>query len=363
MTGVSTVPPLPRFSRTPHLVELVAEAERLAQAVADAPAEARAALRAERSATAAVATLRLDGSPLTAPPDVSGVVVPETTELETVEVRRGTWLDAMRSGTDEDLEDEALSEVQALEFLGAQAGLAADDLAEGLLVEPLDVLATLHRRMTRGLLDDDHAGRPRTSEQAVHDGSTGRIIFFASDPVVIPREMAFLAGWLLSGAAREHGLVVSGVLHHELLRIHPFEAANGRLARAAARLVLRARGLDPDGLGTPEIALAVDPIGYHEEVARTVRRRDLTIWLERWAEAVTAGLRTAATTLGVLAVEVPERAAAWVADRPAFTIADYRADLAVGPEAARAELSALLDAGHVRRVLGSRGLRFETVPR
>lgn len=357
---MANVPAPPRFSRTPHLVELVAESERLSQAIAGVPADARAGLREERLAAAALATLRLDGSPLTAPPDVSDVVVPDLRDVA-AEVRRGTWLDAMRAGTDVDLEDEGVREVQALEYLGAHAGLASDDLADGLLAEPLDMLATLHRRVTRGLLDDDHAGRPRASEQAVSDGRTGRVIFFPSEPADIPRDLALLGAWLVTGAAREHAVVVSGVLQHELLRIHPFEAANGRLARTAARLVLRARGLDPDGLAAPEAVLAADPVGYHEEVARTLRRRDLTIWLERWAEAVAAGLRATATALGALAPDVPEAGARWVAGRAAFTIADYRADLAVGPEAARAELGALLDAGRVRRVLGSRGLRFETV--
>lgn len=361
MTHVPTAPAPPRFSRTPHLVELVAEAERLAQAVAGAPSAARAALRDARLDAAAVATLRLDGSPLTAPPDLADVTVPDLSDVAPAEIRRGTWLDAMRSGTDEDLEDDALLEVQALEFLAARAALASDDLADALLADPLDVLSTLHRRLTRGLVGDAHAGRPRVTEQAVHDGSTGRIIFFPSEPADIPRDLALLAGWLVTAASREHGLVVSGVLQHELLRVHPFEAANGRLARTAARLVLRSRGLDPDGLAAPEVPLATDTVGYHDEVARTVRRRDLTIWLERWSEAVAAGLRTAATGLGALDPDVPDEGARWVADRWAFTIADYRAELAVGPETARAELSALLDAGRVRRVLGSRGLRFESV--
>jgi hypothetical protein len=360
---VAPTPELPRFTRTPHLVELVAETERLAQAVAGAPADARRELRHERLDATTVATLRLDGSPVTAPPEAPREVMADPGTVEADDVRRGTWLDAMRSGTDADVDEDADREIQALEFLGARVGLASDDLADALLTDPVETLSVLHRRLTRGLLDDDHAGRPRRSEQAVHDASVGRIIYFPTEPDRIPRDTALLGGWLVSGAAREHALVVSGVVQHELLRIHPFEAANGRLARTAARLVLRSRALDPDALGGPELALVDDPIGYYDEVARTVRRRDLTIWLERWAEAVADGLRTAAWRLGVLHADVPERAAAWVEGRPAFTIADYRAELTTGPEIARAELSALLDAGRIRRVLGSRGLRFETVPR
>ena len=132
------------------------------------------------------------------------------------------------------------------------------------------------------------------------------------------------------------------------------------LARAAARLVLRARGLDPFGLAAPEPALATDRLGYHEEVASTLRRRDLSIWLERWGEAVTAGLRRAARAFGMLVDEVPDRAAAFVAGHPdpTFTVADYRAVGEVGPAGARADLQALLDAGRTERVPGARGLRY-----
>lgn len=357
MSAPST-PGTPRFTRSPHLVELIAETERLAQAVVDAAGDG-ADLREQRLADAAVATLRLDGSPLTSPPDLSAAPDLDAPVREH-RIREGTWLDAMRSGTDALVDEDADAEIQALEYLGVQAALASDDLVESLLTGPSETLAELHRRSTRGLLDDEHAGTPRRSEQAVHDGANGRIIYYPSEPKDIVRETSLLAGWLVSAAAREHALIVSGVLQYELLRIHPYEAANGRVARTAARLVLRARGLDPDGLAAAEVALSADPIGYYDEVARTARRRDLSPWLERWGEAVAAGLRDSARQLGALDADVPDRARAFVAGRGAFTIADYRADVGVGPEESRGDLTALLDAGLIERVLGSRGLRFTT---
>lgn len=347
--------PLP-FTRTPHLVGLVAEAEQLAAMLeATSPGSARAALWS----AAALATLRLDGSTIPEAPTRRQVQAALHAPAGTgTGVDRGGWHRTLRSAMDvEDAPDEVL---WAREFQGVVEALSADDLADRLLRAPVDALADLHRRLTTGLVGPEHAGRPRTTEQAVHDTSVGRILYFATDPCDVPGQLHRLAGWLASGASREHAIVVSGVLHLELLRIHPFEAANGRLARAAARLVLRARGLDPHGLAVAEIPLAADAIGTYEEVARTTRRRDLTIWLERWGEAVTAGLRHAAHALGVLTADVPARAGSFVADRPGtpFTIMDYRGDVGIGPEQARADLAELLDAGLVTRVPGSRGLRF-----
>ncbi|MCC5948789.1 MAG: Fic family protein [Nitriliruptoraceae bacterium] len=355
--ALSTTPPT--FSRSPHLVGLVAEVERLAAAIGRAPTEARRELRTRRADDAARATLVLDGATTDELPDAdaAAAVLAELTGRDREVVRdapaRATWLDTLRV-----LDDPDDHEVSALEVLGVRAADESDDLAEPLLTSPGDTLAELHRRLTRGLVTAARAGQPRTSEQAVHDGATGRIVYFTTDPAQVPGELALLDAWLASTGAREHGLIASGVLHVELLRIHPFDAANGRLARAAARLALRARGLDPDRLAVPEPALARDPLGYAEEVARTARRRDQTIWLERWGEAVAEGLRHAARALGTLEGEVPDAARRFVETTPTFTIADHRAARSLGAEDARAELERLLDAGLVWRVAGSRGLRF-----
>lgn len=381
----------PRYTRTPHLVDLVAESERFAAMVRAAPADQRSALRTQAVSDAAVASMRLDGSRIEVPPDLAATEVmaavddPATARaapsagdpaaagaapaarLTAAEVDPaaagtgssrggGTWLDVLARDP-----DAASAQATALEYLGVVAGLESDDLADQLLVAPHPAVAELHRRVTRGLLEPDRQGSWRRSEQAVHDASVGRVIYYPVAPAAITAAVGELDGWLTSTGAREHALVVSGVLHLELLRIHPFEAANGRVARAAARLTLRARGLDPQALAAVEVELDRDPVGYYEEVARTLRRRDHTIWLERWGDAVTAALRRRARELGQLSVTPPERARAFVGDRtsPAFTLADYRAAAGANPQQARVELGALLDAGAVRRVHGSRGLRFE----
>lgn len=313
-------------------------------------------------ARAAVASLRLDGSPITGPPTEPP---PDELDLEGGELAQTTWLDVLRSARTADgaARDDVLPAAVALEYRGIREALDADDLADTLLAAPSETLARLHALVTRGLVPAEEAGRIRRSHQAVHDASVGRVIYNAAPPDSIEGRLCRLDDWVVSTGAREHALVVSGVLHHELLALHPYESANGRLARAASRLLLRGRGLDPHGIAAIEEVLAEDPMGYHEEVARTMRRRDLTIWLERWGEAVAAGLRRAARGLHLLDPEVPSRAAEFLdAREDPFTIADYMAEVEVGREDARADLEALLDAGRVRRVPASRGLRFRLGP-
>ena len=345
-----------RVGASQHLDELLAEADRLAGRIRTAPEAQRMELACARTDAAILATLGLDGSPLTEVPDLEAVARPRPVADpgDGPTIRQGTWLDAMRT-----LEDAPDEHLQALEVLGARAGLGSEDLASLLCAEPLTALEELHRRLTHGLVADERAGRPRQVEQAVHDASTGRVLYFTTDPGAIGAELERLAAWL-TGQEDAHPVLVSGILHLELLRIHPFDAANGRLARTAARLVLRAGGLDPEGLSCPEPQLAADALGYHEEVASTARRRDATIWLERWAEAVSGGLRDSARDLEVLATEAPDAARSVLAEltSDAFTIADYRGEAEVDAQQARADLGALLDSGEIARVPGSRGLRY-----
>lgn len=352
-----TAPRPPRFGRTPHLVTLIAEVTALTDLLRaiDGPDPAVIADRRDR---ALLATLQLDGSPVDVLPSeeqLAALGLPSVDDQPVPRARTSSWymsFDAMTEIPDEHL--------QSLEARGVLAAFAADDLAGELFDDPIGTLAALHTRLTVGLVAPDRAGRPREVEQAVHDASIGRILYHTADPADIAVALEVLADWLRGPGVVAHGLITAGILHLEVLRIHPFDAANGRLARAAARLALRAAGLDPHGLAAPEIALGRDPLGYHEEVASTIRRRDASIWLERWGDAVAAGLRQSARALGVLPTDLPAPAADFLAALPAdrFTVADYRAHRDGDVEAAHADLLALLDAGAVRRVAGSRGLRF-----
>jgi hypothetical protein len=58
---------------------------------------------------------------------------------------------------------------------------------------------------------------------------------------------------LVTGGTRVPAPVLVAVVHGELLALAPFAAANGVVARAAARLAAVAAGLDPKGLAVPEV--------------------------------------------------------------------------------------------------------------
>ena len=333
--------------RTPWLDQLLEEIEQWSRLLATAD-PTPAAIDAARD-RAAVATLRLDGSPIAeVPPPVDQLPVGTATGPA-----RGGWLEVLRAGA-RDL-DQAPDEVLvAIEHHGARAGLDADDLAPGLRTEPLAALRELHTRITDGLLAPEVAGRPRRTEQAVHDASIGRVLFFPVDPGRIRARLEQAATWVAE--SQDHPVVVSGVLHHQILDIHPFEAANGRLARIAGRLLLATADIDPDRVAQPEAALLRDSIGYLDEIGRTRRLGDPRAFVVRWAEALSDGLRTAARGLGTAPeVAVPHVTVDYLAANAGstFTLRDHR-DAGGADDA----LTAALDAGLVARLPGTRGLRW-----
>lgn len=334
-------------TRTPWLDQLLVEAEQWSAVLATTEPD-RAVVDRARD-LAAVATLRLDGSPMEeVPPPVDQLPVGSATGPA-----RGGWLEVLRAGT-EDLEQAPDEVLLAVEHHGARAGLDADDLAPLLRGDPIAGLRDLHARVTDGLLAPEVAGVPRRTEQTVHDASIGRVLFFPVDPGRIGERLEQAAAWVADSGA--HPLIVSGVLHHQVLDIHPFEAANGRLARIAARLLLATAGIDVARVSQPEAALLDDSIGYLDEIGRSRRLGDPGAFVARWAEAVIDGLRAAAHELGVAPdVDVPHATVAFLADRAGaeFTIVDHRR--AGGEDAG---LDAALRAGLARRVHGTQGLRW-----
>ena len=67
--------------------------------------------------------------------------------------------------------------------------------------------------------------------------------------------------------------VIAAVAHGEMLTLAPFGSADGVVARAVSRLVTIATGLDPHGLGVPEVFWMRRAADYRDGGAR-LRRRD-----------------------------------------------------------------------------------------
>ena len=89
--------------------------------------------------------------------------------------------------------------------------------------------------------------------------------------------------------------VLAAVAHGELLTLAPFGTADGVVARAVSRLVTIASGLDPHGLGVPEV-FWMRHSGDYRAAARGFASGTpdgLAAWLVMSSRALHAGAREA----------------------------------------------------------------------
>ncbi|HVE97682.1 MAG TPA: oxidoreductase [Mycobacteriales bacterium] len=150
---------------------------------------------------------------------------------------------------------------------------AVGGLAPVLERAPLQALARLHVLAAAAALPTAELGRPRL----VGD----------PPPLVVSRRLSALAD-VLTAPSSASAIVVAAVVHGEVLALQPFAWGNGLVARAAARLVLLSRGVDPKALTAPEVGHAADPAAYAAAAARFAAG-DVRPWVLHCADALEAG--------------------------------------------------------------------------
>lgn len=139
-------------------------------------------------------------------------------------------------GQDEQLEASATNDPV---FAGALRVAQALEGGETNLVgvwrrAPLQALARLHMLAAADRVDENRLGRPRADAD-------------------IGSRLGLLAN-IVTGGTRAPVPVIAAVAHGELLTLAPFGSVDGVVARAVSRLVTIATGLDPHGLGIPEVS-------------------------------------------------------------------------------------------------------------
>jgi hypothetical protein len=165
---------------------------------------------------------------------------------------------------------------------------------------PKQALARLHVLAAADLgLDSDALGRPRTALTDPVDDPLE--LGAAPQPIEVSARLDGLARLLLTPTTAP-AVVVAAVVHGELLALRAFGSADGLVARAAARLVLVDRGLDPKAVSAPEVGHAeIDAAGLrashthaYAEAARGYvggGRDGVAGWVVHCAQAVALGAR------------------------------------------------------------------------
>lgn len=136
---------------------------------------------------------------------------------------------------------------------------------------PLQVFARLHAVAAATSLPPEQLGRPRDAASAQRLQSLADVVLRSTE---VP------------------ALLVAAVVHGDIATAAPFGSHNGIVARAAERLVLVARGVDPKALMVPEAGhLALRP-QYESNLTgyATGEQRGLHAWALYCAEAYAKGM-------------------------------------------------------------------------
>lgn len=190
-------------------------------------------------------------------------------EQTTESLLRGAHASAVLEGSTSDLE-------QVRSGSGDDIAAAALRVSTELLSQvpafkstPLEAFARLHSLAGKGEVNDDKLGRPVNGDAAGRLQTLSQTILVTGVPA----------------------LVLAAVVHAEFATVAPFASHNGIVARAAERLVMVARGVDPASLVVPEAGHLHLRREYESNLRayRSGSRSGLHAWLTYAAEAYTKG--------------------------------------------------------------------------
>jgi hypothetical protein len=138
---------------------------------------------------------------------------------------------------------------------------------------PAQALARLHVLAAAELLPAEELGRPEPDPQ-----TTSRLALLTR---------------LVTGGTAGPAVVLAALVHAELRVLAPFRVGSGVVARAAARLTMVSRGLDPKSLAVPEVG-HLELAGEYDEALSAYATGDpegIGWWLRHCCAATELGAR------------------------------------------------------------------------
>lgn len=151
-----------------------------------------------------------------------------------------------------------------------------------------EVVKHVHALTVHRILPDHAVGQYRTASVVVRNSQTGEITFRPPPALEVQFLMADFVHWVNNtNEEHVHPVLKAGIVHYELVRIHPFLDGNGRVARAIAILMLFQGGYDVKRFFSLEEHYDREPVQYYEAL-QSVAKLDgnLTRWLEYFSEGL-----------------------------------------------------------------------------
>lgn len=159
----------------------------------------------------------------------------------------------------------------------------------------IDDLLAIHKTITKGTLENDSdCGVFRNRQvfvgRRVYDGTGIREIVEYMPPKTkdVPVLVKEFIAWLnLEKTWQINPVILAGIVHYEIARIHPFIDGNGRTARLFATLILYLSGFDHRRIFALDDFYDRDRKAYYAALKIAQQNdNDLTRWLEYFSDGV-----------------------------------------------------------------------------
>lgn len=185
-----------------------------------------------------------------------------------------------------DTEKEVLNYNEALQELN-------EKLTKGDVTLSIDLLLSIQKKVTQGrLLQPFQSGKLREVPIFVNDPRTGRQVYLPPDAKDVKPLLEELFDFMSSNKRAINPLILAGILHKQIVFIHPFIDGNGRTTRLITKVLLAQMGLNTFNLfsfenyynqNVTKYFQTVGELGNYYELVDTI---DFTSWLEYFTEGI-----------------------------------------------------------------------------
>lgn len=151
-----------------------------------------------------------------------------------------------------------------------------------------ETIRKLHKITVNKILQEEKSGEYRKTQVVIKNNQTGNVSFRPPEAVLISPQINNLLAFINSSQEKDiHPVLKSGIVHYELVRIHPFLDGNGRVARALSTLILFTQGYDIRKFFSLEEYFDRNAGNYYLALQSVAKDNgDLTKWLEYFTEGL-----------------------------------------------------------------------------
>lgn len=145
----------------------------------------------------------------------------------------------------------------------------------------ITTLLSVHKDLTKDLLKNpEYEGKFRDTRVFIGNLHTQKINYIPPDHYKVPYLVEELLDWLNNSTDELYPVITAGILHYELVRIHPFVDGNGRTSRLMATLILSNHKFNIHNYFTLDEYYNHDRQAYVDALNSADKNQDLTNWLE-----------------------------------------------------------------------------------